>query len=263
MTALFAGACGLLVLGTITAVKDASKKDSGPWRDKHAELWTLILLFVAAVIGLSEPGRFYPHYYIQAVPILCLFSAPIYASAWSGKRVYSFWPLNSKPSRIWLALTALAFFISHAIGVKQACGDSPVGEYLLSHSRSTDTLFVWGQSANLYLDAQRRAATRYIATFPLTGYIFGSPLSWDPSFDTTDRIVPGAWEKLKSDFTRALPDYIVDCDAARTVPRYPLSRFPYLKAIVENCYELQLRTVGGDIYRRKPGLCPQVAYAVP
>jgi hypothetical protein len=76
-----------------------------------------------------------------------------------------------------------------------------------AHSSPDDRIFVWGQSSEIYLDAHRRPASRYITTFPLTGNIFGGPL---PNVDTRSRIVPGSWENLEQDFAKHPPAYIID-----------------------------------------------------
>ncbi len=262
MSLLFCGACGLIVFGTFIAIKMGNRKDWGLWENRRTEYWTLIFLLIAALIGLSQPGRFYPHYYIQIVPILCLFSAPVFSAIWSEKRAFNYWLIKPKASKAWLLITVSGFLISHSIGIKNDWEITEAGEYLRTHSLPTDKIFVWGQSTNLYLDAQRKAATRYVAAFPLTGYIFGSPLSWDTAYDTSDRIVPGAWENLKDDFKTSLPDYMIDCDAARAVPRYPVAQFPYLEAILDNCYELKIKTRDGDIYKRKEGDCPEIRQAI-
>jgi hypothetical protein len=109
---------------------------------------------------------------------------------------------------------------------------------------------MWGQNTPMYLDAERRAATRYIATFPLTGYVFGSPHSWDPAYDTSDRILPGAWQQLQEDFARHPPRYIIDTDAARAVARYPIAKFPVLRDLLARHYRMVYRAVDGVVYLR-------------
>jgi hypothetical protein len=258
MTLVFCATCGAIVWGSLEAIKTRYEQDGGLWKGSGAEFFALMLLLVAALIGLSQPGRFYPHYYIQIVPILCIVSAPHFSTIWAGRRKNKGWLSRPLPSALWIGVTAVGFFISHCIGVAKHWEPSSAGQYLLTHSRPADEIFVWGQNSYIYLDAQRKAATRYVATFPLTGHIFGSPLTWSPTFDTSDRILPGAWDNLRLDFIKAAPQYIVDCDAARAVPRYPINNFHYLHAIVANCYSLEAETADGYIYRKKMGNCPQI-----
>jgi hypothetical protein len=94
-----------------------------------------------------------------------------------------------------------------------------------------------------------RPACRYIATFPLTGYIFGGPI---PGVDTRQRILPGAWENLERDFAQHPPAYIVDVESngADYTADYRIADFAILKQIVDKQYVLATRTAEGAIYRR-------------
>lgn len=110
-----------------------------------------------------------------------------------------------------------------------------------------------GQRAELYTDSELRPASRYITTFPLTGYIFGSPLSWDPAHDTRDRIQPGAWALLEQDLERHPPCFIVDTDAARM--KFPIARYPYLARLVAARYRPAVFLPDGVIHERLGGDC--------
>ena len=51
-----------------------------------------------------------------------------------------------------------------------------------------------------YLDANRLPAARYVATFPLTGHVFGGyPAAWGPRYED-QRIQPACWDTLWRDF---------------------------------------------------------------
>src|SRR5206468_3266761 len=102
----------------------------------------------------------------------------------------------------------------------------PANLYVRQRCREGDRMFVWGQTPEIYVESHCRPASRYIATFPLTGYIFGSPLGQDPRYDTSDRIVPGSWEILQRELSASPPRFIVDADGARPVPRYPIRNYP-------------------------------------
>jgi hypothetical protein len=99
----------------------------------------------------------------------------------------------------------------------------------------------------IYLDARRRPASRYITTFPLTGYVFGGPL---PGVDTRDRIVPGAWANLEQDFRRHPPIYIVDVESDPDT-QYPVRNFPILARLLAEHYSEVARTDEGVIYRMR------------
>jgi hypothetical protein len=126
------------------------------------------------------------------------------------------------------------------------------------HSSPEDRIFVWGQAVTIYADAERRPASRYTVTYPLTGYIQKSPLTADPNYDTSDRILPGAWKILEQELQRDPPRYIVDTEAVNEIPKYHIDRFPILQRILVRHYEPVHRAARGVIYRRvasdAPGL---------
>jgi hypothetical protein len=103
----------------------------------------------------------------------------------------------------------------------------------------------------MYLEAERRPASRYINTFPLTGYIFGSPESHDPNFDTSSRILPGAWDILAGDLARTPPRLIIDTDSVQSDHKYPPSKFPVLDALLTRSYQRVFRGRHGIVYLKR------------
>ena len=202
-TLTFLGACLPLVIGAILTCRDKGEI----WAGKTAERTALFGLLAASAIGAAAGARFYPHYYVQLIPPLALLAAPYYARLWSRRMQPPHWLLRPAVTYAWLALTIIAFSITHWTGLAPRRVPSEAGRYLFTHSDPDDRIFVWGQSPEIYLDAHRRPACRYITTFPLTGYVFGGPI---PGFDTRSRILPGAWTILEQDFARHPPTYIVD-----------------------------------------------------
>jgi hypothetical protein len=100
----------------------------------------------------------------------------------------------------------------------------------------------------MYLEAQRRPASRYITTFPLTGYIFGGSV---PGFDTRSRVLPGAWNTLERDFARHPPTYIIDVQSDTRTLQYPAKNFPILTKLLKERYQPVARTAEGVIYRMR------------
>jgi hypothetical protein len=92
--------------------------------------------------------------------------------------------------------------VEHWIGLAPRRALSEAGQYLSRHAAPDDRIFVWGQTSKIYLDAHRRPASRYIETFPLTGFVFGGAI---PGFDTRSRVLPGAWATLMQDFVSIRP----------------------------------------------------------
>jgi 4-amino-4-deoxy-L-arabinose transferase-like glycosyltransferase len=243
-TLAFLGACLPLVIGAIMSCQDNGKV----WVGRTAERTALLGLLAASAIGVAAGARFYPHYYIQLIPPLTLLAAPYYARLWSRAVKPPHWLLRPKITYAWLALTVIVFSIVRWAGLAPRRGPSEAGRYLFTNSLPEDRIFVWGQSIQIYLDARRRPACRYITTFPLTGYIFGGPV---PGVDTRSRILPDAWNTLEQDFSRHPPIYIVDVQTDPRTMQYPVKKFPILATLLEQCYEPIAHTAEGVIYRMR------------
>jgi len=243
-TVTFLGVCLPLVIGAILACRDKEEI----WAGKTAERTALLGLVAASAIGAAAGARFYPHYYVQLIPALALLAAPYYARLWSRAIQPPHWILRPKVAYAWLALTIIAFSIKHWTGLAPRRLPSEAGRYLFTHSNPTDRIFVWGQSPEIYLDAHRRPACRYITTFPLTGYVFGGPI---PGFDTRSRILPGAWSTLEQDFARHPATYIVDVQPDPKSAQYPVKNFPILAKLLAERYQPVAHTAEGVIYRMR------------
>src|SRR6266513_539595 len=244
ITLVFLGVCLPLVIGAIMACRDKSEI----WTGRTAERTALFGLLAASAIGAAAGARFYPHYYVQLIPPLALLAAPYYARLWSGTIQPPHWFLRPGVTYTWLALTVIAFSIIHWTGLAPLRVPSETGRYLSTHSSPDDRIFVWGQTWKIYLDAHRRPASRYIATFPLTGYVFGGPI---PGFDTRSRILPGAWTNLEQDFARHPPIYIVDVQADPKTAQHPVKNFPILAKLLAERYQPVAHTAEGVIYRMR------------
>ena len=240
-TLTFLGACLPLIIGSTMSCRDKS----GIWSGRRAERTALLGLLAASAIGSAAGARFYPHYYVQLIPPLALLAAPYYARLWSRTIRPPHWILRPKVTYAWLTLTVVAVSIRHWTGLAPQRVPFEAGRYLLTHSAPADRIFVWGQSSEIYLDAHRRPACRYITAFPLTGYVFGGPI---PGLDTSSRILPGAWSTLQRDFARHPPAYIVDVHPGLGAAEYPVKNFPILAKFLRERYQPVARAAESVIY---------------
>ena len=242
-TLAFLGACLPLVIGSTMACRDEDEI----WGRKTAERTALLGLLAASAIGAAAGARFYPHYYVQLIPPLALLAATYYARLWSRTIQPPHWLLRPRVTYAWLALTLITLSIVHWAGLAPHRLPSEVGRYLFTHSKPEDRIFVWGKKVNIYLEAHRRPASRYITTFPLTGHVFGGRV---PGLDTRSRILPGAWSTLQQDFARHPPAYIVDVQADPKTAESPVKDFPILAKLLAERYQPVARTAEGVIYHR-------------
>jgi 4-amino-4-deoxy-L-arabinose transferase-like glycosyltransferase len=230
-----------LLMGAAMAIRDKHAN----WAGKNAERTALLGLLVASAVGAAAGARFYEHYYIQLVPPLALLAAPYFAQLWAGRIQSHPWLLRPVVTYTWLTLIAVAVSTWDWLELSGRREPLETGRYLLEHSAPNDRIFVWGQTSKIYLDARRHPACRYIATFPLTGFVFGG---LPPGIDTRNRILRGAWATLEKDFAKHPPAYIVD-NQAEPGNRYPVRDFPILAKLIAERYQPVARTAEGVVYR--------------
>jgi hypothetical protein len=201
-------------------------------------------------VGVAAGRQYQLHYFHQLLPALVLLGAPVLTAIWTHTRTYCCFLLHPCTLQVVLASTAAGFLIANAITLGLQRPANALSTYVRDHSTPADTVFFWGQVDYLYAEAQRRPASRYINAAPLTGYIWGSPTRFDPDYDTSSRMLPGAWDLLQADFQHSPPLFFVDTDPETRAKKYPPLRYPFLKHLLEQDYEVVLATPDGVIYRR-------------
>lgn len=251
--AVYGGLSFVLMMGPLlacTAASFGSQSRTLLWADRRAELQGLVLLLTFSWIGVAASGRFAPHHFTQMLPSMCLLGAPVLVGIYDRRLEFRFLPLKRGVLLWTLGIFAVCFCIAQAITfqVRFKGGEAPT--YVQSITEPGDCIFVWGPSPDFYLDAERCPASRYIATFPLTGYIFGSPLTWDPEHDPSSRIHPGSWEELERELAESPPKVLVDEFSLRGGGKYELARYPTLRELVDEQYELVHETPKARIFRR-------------
>jgi 4-amino-4-deoxy-L-arabinose transferase-like glycosyltransferase len=257
--AVYGGLSFALMMAPLLACAAASvgrKSRTLLWTDRRAELQGLVLLLAFSWIGVAASGRFAPHHFTQMLPSVCLLAAPVLVGIYDRRLEFRF-PLLRRGVLLWtLGILVTCFALAQAITFQLRFRGGETPAFVKSITDSDDCIFVWGPSPDFYLDAERCSASRYVATFPLTGYIFGSPLTWDPDHDPSSRIHPGAWEELARELDEAPPKVLVDEFSLRGGGKYELGRYPYLRALVEERYELLHETPEARIYLRIAGDSP-------
>ncbi len=200
----------------------------------HLLLWTATALAAAA-----SSGRSFEHYYIQALPPLCL------AGGWT-LAVLSHATARAGLARGWRAasaviLVAVIAWGAHVTWVARHRTQSVdpslrAAEFVRDHSYAHESMFVWGYHPDAYLFADRRAASRYIYSSFVSGLIPWT--NTDPTIDTAYAIVPGAMDTLLADLTKHRPAFLIDASEGpnRSWDKYPLVKFPALRDFVGRHY---------------------------
>jgi len=241
-SAAFFAAVLPLVYGSLVAMRSVAV-----WTGKLAERTAIGGWLVVSAIGVAASGRFYPHYYIQMLPPMAVLSGVAYTALTNRRVARPRWCPSPAALALVTTVTALGFAAVETWGLERQPQSSAAGDYLRGHTTADDRIFVWGQSPGVYLDADRRPASRFITTFPLTGYIFAGPL---PGVDTRSRILAGAWDTLQRDLSAHPPAFIVDT-ADHVGAEYPTSDFPILAALLRSDYDRAVVLADATVYQRR------------
>jgi hypothetical protein len=220
---------------------------SGRSQPRLAVFW-----IATALASVSVGGRFSLHYYLVALPPLCILAAPG-ALALIGD--------GARAARVAAALAATALVVTFITSwswfhIKPQNFQSryeEVGGYIRAHTAPADRVFVWGNSPEIYLYAQRVMGTRFAFCNYHTGMIWGT---WandqDGAIGTEVLAVPRAWQELLADLTQAPPTLLVDGGAGGLdrFDQHPMTAYPTLKEVMERGYRLEATIRGVPIYRR-------------
>jgi 4-amino-4-deoxy-L-arabinose transferase-like glycosyltransferase len=217
-------------------------------RDRLILVW-LVAMLVAVVPG----GRFFPNYFLMVLPPLALLVASALAPLTAARR----------GAVVTLGLLCLGVSLSAAwtwdrVRPGMAHDDAAAraaGRHVAARSTPADTLFVWGNSPEIYYFADRVMATRFAWANYHTGKIWGSRFADDVADEGAEaHAVPAAWPLLLADLDAARPLYLVDAAAGRLehYDRHPLPSYPALATALAH-YHLEATVAGVPIYRRNDG----------
>jgi hypothetical protein len=127
-----------------------------------------------------------------------------------------------------------------------------VAAYLRDRAPADARIFVWGNSPEIYLYAERRMATRYMSVNYQTGRVWGTPANDLGHRGYRDGVPPQTWDNLMADLERARPAFIVDAAAGKLdkMDDEPIARHPRMADFVSRHYAPATTLLGVPIYRR-------------
>jgi hypothetical protein len=213
-----------------------------------------LLWLVTSAVSVTTGGRFFGHYFHLILAPLCLLAAPAFCRFWSQGRSF----------RVLLvalcALPALVFFVLATVGRPLAVAldereprYDQVAARIDALTTADERIFVWGNSPQLYVLARRPMGTRFSFCNYMTGESPGTPTeSGQRNADANQ--LPAAWDMLFADLERRRPALFVDAAAAGWdgYAKYPLARYPRLRAYVDHHYRAVEDRAGVGLYRRLP-----------
>ncbi|HUK35098.1 MAG TPA: glycosyltransferase family 39 protein [Vicinamibacterales bacterium] len=208
------------------------------------------------VVAFSVGGRFFGNYFLVAVPPLAVLAGRgLMTLDAAGRRRL----LVSLTTGIaWLAMvSALAVVVWDRLDVSAARLDAAyrdAGDWIGAHSNESDRIFVWGDSAQIYVYSRRLMSTRFAFTNYHAGVIWGTnAIPGSPHPPVPSQIVPRAWRELLADLKQTPPALIADAGAGglHEFEGEDLEKFEPLRALVRAEYRYETTTRGGiRLYRR-------------
>jgi hypothetical protein len=202
---------------------------------------------IIAIGAASAMYRFFPHYYLPAMPFVTIALAD-----WLNRiRI----PGRDVVRQIGGVITLVTIVIGAACAytyeridgeVTHNSNVKRVARYIEVTSLPEASIFVWGFSPWLYGYSHRKPAGRYVFETYVTGFV---PWFFDDYRKEKNRVVPGSLENLVADLDRERPELVVD--AGSVLLARPMRAYALAATWLHNHYCFELRVSGYDIYRRK------------
>jgi hypothetical protein len=211
-----------------------------------------LLWLITSSMAVTTGGRFFGHYFHLVLPPLCLLAAPAFCRLWRMG-----WSRRA-PLLVLCAVPALTFFGLATFGRSLAAaldeGEpryDEVAARIAALTTSDERIFVWGNSPQLYFLARRPMGTRFSFCNYMTGESPGTPTETGQRNADANQL-PAAWEMLFADLEQRRPALFVDAAAAGWdgYGKYPLARYPRLRAYVDRTYRPVDVRAGVVLYRR-------------
>ncbi len=194
-------------------------------RDRSSEsrrmaLWTLISL-----AGVAAGWRFFPRYYFQLIPVMCLVASR--GLTLLGKRRFAVFALLLIPlirfgPRYAVLAADIAFNREHQWADLALSEDSKQAASLVqTRSKQEDTLLVWGYRPDIFALTRMHAGTRFLDSQPLTGVLA------DRHLNSAEPVAPLLAANNRAELIHTHPAFIVD-GLGPLNPRLAISAFPDL-----------------------------------
>jgi hypothetical protein len=217
-----------------------------------------ILQFLAALEGACFSWRFFGHYFVQFYPFAGLLAG--YAVAGHFEDMDEDHLPSVLAGAVMVGGAALLLLVAdsslHRRNVARSITerfyqrpkDNPIVRYVMQRSAPTDSIFVWGFRAEVYVSAERYPASRYVYTVYPSGVV--------PWYDATpaeekSRVVPGSQEQLLLELESSKPELLID--AGRSMRGRYMYEIPAFRRYIDKEYCFARFVEGEPIYRRRHG----------
>lgn len=200
------------------------------------------LWFLAAVVCISVSGRFFPHYYIQIIPVLSVLSGYSFYTLFSKIKSREFWRNNANV----FAVVTVAFLImvicinQYRFYLKLSPDEvsrvkyswdfvamQAIGEEIGRQTGQDDLIYVWGNEPEIYFYSKRECPTKYI---------YSLHMRISPYFKEM------AQKQIKNDLLENKPKLIVVLES--------FDDFPWMQEFIRTYYRPR-DLLGMEVYEQK------------
>jgi hypothetical protein len=225
--------------------------------DQNGFIATVGLAALLALLFGNAAGRGFHHYFVMHVPWFGLLAGLLLERA-----IRDVGPSSAKLGALtWLLVLLPACVLlergwrwrQERFAVEKASNiawrnpkEAPICRFIAEHSTPRDTLFVWGFTPALYTSCERHAASRFLYTTFVTGFV---PWFDEPRAVEERRVTPGSRATLLRELSSARPAVIVD--APDLMGDRSISSYPEFAAFVSAHYCSAGTQDGWPVYTRK------------
>jgi hypothetical protein len=211
-----------------------------------------LLWLATSAVAVTAGGRFFGHYFHLMLAPLCLLAAPAFCRLWNTgwSRRAPLVALCALPALAFFALATFARPLAAALDEREPAYDE-VAARIAALTEPDERVFVWGNSPQLYVLARRPMGARFSSSNFVTGESPGTPTeTGERNADLNQS--PERWKMLFADLEQRRPALFVDAAAAGWdgYARYPIARYPRLRAYVDQNYGQLDVCAGVVLYRR-------------
>lgn len=228
------------------------RHDGGPVETPSPVAVLGLLWLGTSAVAVAAGGRFFGHYFHLVLAPLCLLAAPsALRLASTPRRRLLLGALVALPTLSFFALATLARPLTVVLD-EHTPSYAEVAARIAALTTPDQRIFVWGNSPQLYVLARRPMGARFSFCNYMTGESPGTPTETGQRNADANQLAP-SWDMLFSDLDTRRPTLFVDAAAAGWdgYEKYPLVRYPALRAYVDRHYVVAETVDGVVIYRRR------------
>lgn len=210
--------------------------------DESGDLW---LWLVAAVVGVAVGWRFYGHYFLQLVPPASLLAAGVLARRAERYRIGAL-----VATGVIATGCAIGAFVADPADIVRPGLTKEVARAVRANSGPSDRLLIWGLAPEVYWEADRLPATRFVTTL---SFLAGIQPSRDEPRAQPEREHRENWDDFVDDFDAHPPQLVLDTAPAalKDAELAPIRRYPSLATRIEADYCFLLEVRGMSLYERR------------